>query len=392
MARLSGIQRLIEVGMIMSCGFSFFLLVALVTFDPSDPGWSQTGFESEIQNWMGSAGAYCADILLFGFGVSAYLVPFGLAVIGWYLFLHLRHPRDLDFLTISLRIIGLLLLVFGFTGLASINFDDVYNVSAGGAMGDIISNALIPYFSTVGSILLLLCFFCTGFTLTTGVSWLQIVDWVGEKTIWLAQSIMSLPAKLKGQRIEPPAHSLEDTTIELKEQPSLLPRKSSKKSAIKAAPTFSDISDETDLDNDLRAHIDDTGTKKTVAKTQRRVGKAHEDSVDLKVVTEPMPSFELLERADRKKNPVSPQELEQVSRLLESKLADFNIEASVVDVLPGPVITRFEMDLAPGVKVNKIVGLAKDLARAMSAISVRVVEVIPGKSVIGLELPNKDRE
>nr|WP_252732260.1 DNA translocase FtsK [Paraglaciecola arctica] len=105
-----------------------------------------------------------------------------------------------------------------------------------------------------------------------------------------------------------------------------------------------------------------------------------------------MPSFDLLERPDKVKNPITPEELEIVSRLLEAKLADFNIEARVVGVYPGPVITRFEMDLAPGVKVSKITTLSKDLARSMSAISVRVVEVIPGKSVIGLELPNKKRD
>nr|WP_277603525.1 DNA translocase FtsK [Bowmanella dokdonensis] len=105
-----------------------------------------------------------------------------------------------------------------------------------------------------------------------------------------------------------------------------------------------------------------------------------------------MPSVNLLDRPDKVKNPITQEELEEASRLVEAKLADFSIEARVVGVYPGPVITRFELDLAPGVKVAKISTLSKDLARAMSAISVRVVEVIPGKSVIGLELPNKHRE
>ena len=106
----------------------------------------------------------------------------------------------------------------------------------------------------------------------------------------------------------------------------------------------------------------------------------------------PLPSFDLLQRADKAEHPISEEELQATARLLESKLADFNIQAKVVDVLPGPVITRFELELAPGIKVSKITTLSKDLARAMSAISVRVVEVIPGKSVIGLELPNEHRE
>jgi len=105
-----------------------------------------------------------------------------------------------------------------------------------------------------------------------------------------------------------------------------------------------------------------------------------------------MPSIDLLDRPDKAKNPINQDELDQVSRLVEAKLLDFGVQAQVVSVYPGPVITRFELDLAPGVKVNKITSLSKDLARALSAISVRVVEVIPGKSVIGLELPNKHRE
>lgn len=391
MARLSGTQRLIEVGMIMSCGFSLFLLVALVTFDPSDPGWSQTGFESNIQNWMGGAGAYCADVLIFGFGVSAFLVPFGLAFIGWYLFMHLRRPKELDFLTISLRIIGILLLVFGFTGLASINFDDVYNVSAGGAMGDIIANAIVPHFSTVGSILLLLCFFCTGFTLTTGVSWLQIIDWVGEKAIWLGTSIANLKSSFTSMQAER-AQSNVDV---VEEQLPLTPRKANKTSKSKdkvekvEPKVVAPIADAEPFDEPVPAKAP---PKIITPQKPVTINKEEDITVQPSDVTEPMPSFDLLQRPDRKTNPISAEELEQVSRLLESKLADFNIEATVVDVLPGPVITRFEMDLAPGVKVSKIVGLAKDLARAMSAISVRVVEVIPGKSVIGLELPNKNRE
>lgn len=107
---------------------------------------------------------------------------------------------------------------------------------------------------------------------------------------------------------------------------------------------------------------------------------------------EGMPSIDLLDRADKTENPVSQEELDQVSRLVEAKLLDFGVQAKVVSVYPGPVITRFELDLAPGVKVSKISNLSKDLARSLSAISVRVVEVIPGKSVIGLELPNKHRE
>ena len=104
-----------------------------------------------------------------------------------------------------------------------------------------------------------------------------------------------------------------------------------------------------------------------------------------------LPGLELLDKPNKKHEPISQEELDHVARLVEEKLLEFNIKANVVDVHPGPVITRFELDLAPGIKVSKITGLSKDLARSLSAMSVRVVEVIPGKSVIGLELPNKYR-
>ena len=105
-----------------------------------------------------------------------------------------------------------------------------------------------------------------------------------------------------------------------------------------------------------------------------------------------LPDLSLLDKADKKQNPISQEELDAVSKLVEAKLLDFGIQAQVMDVFPGPVITRFELDLAPGVKVAKITALSKDLARSLSALSVRVVEVIPGKTYIGLEIPNKHRE
>ena len=105
-----------------------------------------------------------------------------------------------------------------------------------------------------------------------------------------------------------------------------------------------------------------------------------------------MPSLDLLDRTDKVENPIDQEQLDRVSRLVEAKLMEFGIKADVVGVFPGPVITRFELNLAPGVKASKITNLSKDLARSLSAKSVRVVEVIEGKSVIGIELPNKHRE
>lgn len=460
MPRLSGVQRLLEVGMILSCAFAFFLLIALATFHPSDPGWSQAGFESEVNNMMGAVGAYFADILLFTFGVTAYLTPFAFAFVGWYIFLHIRKLTELDYLTISLRLIGIILLIFGFTGIASINFNDFYSVSAGGAMGDIISAALMPHFNFVGSVLLLLCFFCTGFTLASGISWMKIIDSVGALVFWTGNKVISLPremsklslpalsknssdveetrndtgsqVKITSLRPEPPVEKKEpeftmpdEVLANVEDNPDQTTQKNSifsRRSKLKKAPRQTAESNESTQNDDAvirdelfqtddpifpsaSASDDDIGQLTEKQKNRNASESApnnpttpNKGPVPVNTTTvdavsiEPMPSFDLLERADKKQHPITQEELDQVSRLLEAKLLDFNIEARVVDVLPGPVITRFELDLAPGVKVSKITGLAKDLARAMSAISVRVVEVIPGKSVIGLELPNKHRE
>ncbi len=423
MARLSGVQRLMEVGMIASCAFSFFLLLSLVYFHPSDPGWSQAGLQADTQNIMGSVGAYFADILLFTFGITAYLVPFALAFIGWFIFLHIKSLTELDYLTIALRLVGVVFLVFGFTGIASINFDDFHSVSAGGAMGDIIGGALLPHFNFVGTVLLLLCFFLTGCTLATGISWFQFIDAVGESVLWGGKKVFELPQKLSTLSLPKPSKSKTDNDydeeadqdsdkIEItslraeptndiaeKQEPSFgIPEEVfyEPQSKVSDKPIVSNLSNEPNIESPAKRA---TAAKKpekvssTTQDTDAKQEQAGADSKDaLSTKMAPLPSFDLLQRADKRTNPISEEDLQAVARLLEAKLADFSIQAKVVDVLPGPVITRFELELAPGVKVSKITTLAKDLARAMSAISVRVVEVIPGKSVIGLELPNEHRE
>ncbi|AWL12009.1 DNA translocase FtsK [Saliniradius amylolyticus] len=422
MARLSGIQRIMEVGMIISSAFALFLLLSLASFDPADPSWSQAGFRDEIHNAAGPIGAWFADILLNTFGYVAYLFPFAAALLGWFLFQQTKHLMELDYLTISLRLIGTILVMVGATGLGSLNFDDIYTFSAGGFMGDAISGRLLPYFNLPGTILLLLCFFCTGFTLMTGISWLLIVDTMGEWAIRGTQALMQLPNKLSGFSISMPkrAHEEQEPQAEpnrmatepdvpfepdpvpetepdkpasnskvaglFKRKKAAEPKMEDDKPVMREEPVIADLPpmDEPSMPEEP-VMLDPMADKKQAAKHTRPEPKKP-------VVEGEMPSFDLLDRPDKNQNPITQEELDQVSRLVEEKLADFNVDATVVGVYPGPVITRFELDLAPGVKVSKISNLSKDLARALSAMSVRVVEVIPGKSVIGLELPNKNRE
>ena len=435
MARLSGIQRVLEVGMIISSAFALFLLLALASFHPADPSWSQSGFQSEVHNAAGAIGAWCADILFVTFGYIAYLFPFAIALLGWFLFQQAKGLLELDYLTIGLRLIGACLLLFGTAGLASINFDDIAYFSAGGFIGDVISMSLIPYLNLAGTILLLLCFFYTGFTLMTGVSWLTIVDKLGAGIIRAGTYIWQTPQQMSQlslpvwkpssrtislpvsdtEKVEPevantsiPAYETEIEITSIRPEPEIY--QSGRK--IDDLPSFEPEAKENPEEPSIQAmpSFNAEGPAPVVKSSPVADSQASGDKpAAVPAVTSPlvkskmiepqqvppegeMPPFALLDRPDKIENPISQDELDTVSRLVEARLADFNVEAQVVGVFPGPVITRFELDLAAGVKVSKISGLSKDLARALSAISVRVVEVIPGKSVIGLELPNKYRE
>jgi S-DNA-T family DNA segregation ATPase FtsK/SpoIIIE len=334
------------------------------------------------------------------------------------------------------------------------NFDDLFYFSAGGILGDAFSKTLLPYFSFVGSTLVFLLLTCSGFVLLTGFSWLKFIDEVGRYTIKLSLWLANLPSLIKTHfgtvdnndtlasadnsgELSPtqqtPSSTLDDSkSSDIQKTPEITTdscyvdaHKPDNKPLVKEkSEPFIDIAEL--MKEPVVGNIQDQVNEKEITAAFAEVDKPDvEDDDNINPFTtaqlpatnfndhskqnvtqehgqvnlEPsndnfvgMPSIELLDRPDKAKNPINQDELDQVSRLVEAKLLDFGIQAQVVSVYPGPVITRFELDLAPGVKVNKITSLSKDLARALSAISVRVVEVIPGKSVIGLELPNKHRE
>jgi len=451
--QLTGVQRLLEAGLLFFSAFALFMVLALLSFDPADPGWAQTGYQTPVRNLGGAVGAYLSDLLLNLFGLIAYSLPFVVAIVGWLLFQKFHQIMELDYLTLGLKLVGFFMFYLGVTSLASMNFDDVFYFSAGGILGDVLSKTLLPYFSFVGSTLLFLFFACSGFVLLTGFSWLKFIDSVGRFTIAAVMWLIALPALIKEHFgtneeivsennstdendsvnvIEKRTHRLfkKDTTIEdthtkgeaLTAPPSpvelrdafAINNNSDASSEEKTEP-FIDIDDllidpapmnvqehvsEKEITaafaNVEKLDVADDATSYSATNTVDQNLTNDNGQVNLVAVENEkfsgMPSIDLLDRPDKAKNPVNQDELDQVSRLVEAKLLDFGVQAQVVSVYPGPVITRFELDLAPGVKVNKITSLSKDLARALSAISVRVVEVIPGKSVIGLELPNKHRE
>lgn len=660
--RLNGSQRLKECGLILGLLIAILMMVALFSFNPADPSWSQTAWGGTVHNAGGYIGAWLADTLFFSFGVFAYPLPFIILGASWAFFRSRDEGEGIDFLLWGTRLLGLTIMLLTSCGLADINFDDIWYFSSGGVVGDVLTSVATPALNILGSTLVFMFLWGAGFTLLTGISWLSIVEHLGQAVLRLTQRLFnrarhSEPTTLSANHyqqaelsqmhiegIDDDALSLKAVDLQQDEEFDIVddaqtaeptvdfeqkkktrfnihfPRKSAKKAQIEPSahgepaldiseedlddPLFSapsattpsakaaqvksvqasepavsteqevkiqqtmssassDIennsatessnryqnpnatiaeldqravseNDFVEQDSDTTASVqaptqapsqtaqqeapsvpiaaeqsaakpesaidditleentpslgnldsvlDDEPNQQIEAEsvqthsqqgsvtsmqgsssannenlaattsnisqppTQNKTNNAQQESVqqsvisaeeaaqqpiqaeqdqpedqdaaafqnmvtaaqasalasqnpflvqqdvNLPVPTSPMPTLELLYHPEKRESHIDRDALEEIARLVESKLADYKIEARVVDIFPGPVITRFELDLAPGVKVSRISGLSMDLARALSAMAVRVVEVIPGKPYVGLELPNMSRE
>ncbi|EJU8965577.1 DNA translocase FtsK 4TM domain-containing protein [Vibrio parahaemolyticus] len=618
-SRLNGFQRLKECCFIVGVLSSVLLAVALFTFSPADPSWSQTAWGGEIDNAGGLFGAWLADTLFFTFGSLAYPIPFLLAAAAWVICRKRGEDEPIDFMLWGTRLLGLTVLIMTSCGLADINFDDIWYFSSGGVVGDVLSSLALPTLNVLGTTLVLLFLWGAGFTLFTGISWLNIVEWLGDRSLAVLAAIANKFRGSKQETLEPQLDEFVEDKVSTKhveddqqddetlphltayeveepkekaavhEYPIYMPQAKSETStvtptpepqtqrvaAVNATPTY--VEPEPQLkavstDNvdpmvertkqlnvtieELEAaaqQADDWASEEQTSQSyadtnavyQEQVQAKHEEVVEhdtpqressyeeyeqfaaqqeqqlhveptpheepvidtrtldditdhaepsehieptisdfdvvdeeeayvapqpqsrspepqpivqpqsvsqiqpeqtpepsvafepapqeveveevqdgdqdvaafqsmvssaqakvaatqnpflmkqeqnLPVPEEPLPTLELLYHPEKRENFIDREALEQVARLVESKLADYKIKADVVGIYPGPVITRFELDLAPGVKVSRISGLSMDLARALSAMAVRVVEVIPGKPYVGLELPNMSRQ
>ncbi|KPA54074.1 cell division protein FtsK [Photobacterium leiognathi subsp. mandapamensis] len=672
--RLSGTQRIIEGFLIISILAAIYLMVALVTFNPADPSWSQTAWDGVVQNKAGALGALVADTFFFSFGSLAYVFPALIVLLGTYLFRRRSKSLSHDYMVYGTRLLGLILLLLTSCGLADLNFDDIWYFSSGGVVGDVVSNISMPLLNVLGTTLVLMAIWAIGFTLFSGVSWTSIADTLGEKTLssltWflnkfrsdkhevmrpfateipdesempyiaqldefdagddpllssyaddftsvekkessspykivransaitrdpllepspivepavepvgsqpvtqpqaavqqsvvtqpqvtvqqpvvtqpvaqpqavvqqpvvsqpvaqpqaavqqpvvsqpvaqpqaavrqpvvsqpvaqpqaavqqpvvsqpvtqpqaaVQQPVVSQPVAQPQAAVQQPVVSQsvaqpqaavqqpvvsqpvaqpqsqvsaqqprglsieelereldkdEDFTVPVDEytqsaidaaEPTVSPQAyAPQQSAIAAAEAVQPAVVEPTPGSDIEIGVQDgmseleRGEAPLTAEEQEKADQeaflqnirdlqkeqAHlagldnpflmQTEVDLPAPTSPMPTLDLLQEARRTVEPASEEELQATAALIESKLVDYKIKAQVKGIYPGPVITRFELDLAPGVKVSRISGLSKDLARALSVMAVRVVEAIPGKPYIGLELPNKGRE
>lgn len=340
-------------------------LVSLATYNAMDPGWSFTGDNSGlIRNTGGTVGAWLADFFLYAFGYLAYLFPLVAIYIGW-----LIHNWQQDFKQFVLHVllprgVGVIVVVLAGAGLASMHFyGDSLPEQAGGAIGRLVSGSLTVSLGFVGTTLLLLALFLTSVSLITSVSWLSVMDFFGAYTLKLFSVIQGIldrwGDRREGRKVKIERHQ----TIKATQQELM-----QKKPPIISARTVPiEISERVEREK------------------QTRLFHTPEDSVEV-------PPFSLLDDAPHFDSGYSEEALSALSQLVIIKLRDFGIDVTVEAVIPGPVITRFELMPAPGLKVSKVANLTKDLARALLVPSVRVVEVIPGKSVIGLEIPNENRE
>ncbi len=338
------------------------LLMALATYSPDDPGFSFTGSAAPVHNRIGVVGAWLADVLFFLFGRPAFLFPLMLALAAWGLQRRIQSEASSRANTL-VRIAGFLLVLVASCALTTLHWQPgSLRQSAGGVVGTLFGNGLAAGLNFLGATLLLIAAWMAGLSLAFGVSWFTIMDRLGSLAWgavgWLrARSASSRDAAEGRERRQARKEAVET---------------SQKKSATRAPPRIE--------------------PPKPIVEKSARVERERQVPMFDPPKANELPPLKLLDDPPPREPLYSAEGLEALSRLVEMKLKDFDIEVEVVAVQPGPVVTRFELRPAPGVKASQITALAKDLARALSVLSVRVVEVIPGKSVMGLEIANEKRE
>ena len=339
-----------------------YLFLTLMTFHAGDPGWSHAGSVTRIENWGGRAGAWIADLLLYLFGRPAFFLPLALF---WYAWRFLREPsQSADAALVPLtRLAGLALAIIGgaILGHAQMAAGSL-PAGAGGALGRFLGELLIPNLGRGSSTMFAFALLIAGVTFATGMSWLQAMDKVGALTLAFVER-----SKVWRQQFLEWRHARQARAhreVVRKEETSKRKKREPVKIEQTAAPAVKSERAERELQMPLFQNIP----------------------------SGELPPLSLLDEPRETGKGYSEEALEALSRQVELKLKDFRIEARVVGVYPGPVITRFELEPAPGVRGSQISSLDKDIARGLSVVSVRVVDVIPGKSVVGLEIPNQHRE
>ncbi|KTC81788.1 DNA translocase FtsK [Legionella cincinnatiensis] len=378
-------KRLSEGSFILILTSALFVLLSLLTYKVSDPGLSHAAWKGlTVANSGGQVGAYVADALYFTFGYIAYLVPISFVYVAWLILHDFRVLKILDKRVLLLRSIGLIFMFAGGCGLLSLQVElsQLNSIRGpGGFIGQAVGSGWYQMLNVYGASLALLAIFLVGTTWFTGLSWINAIELIGFYTLFIANYITKTLQRawqfIKSQIDKNKAKKVTkiSSTPREKSAPKLFkPKVVKEKETVVAAPVL--------IANEVKPEI---------VKPAKEIKEIRAPKMS---TSGDLPSLSLLDKGQPGKpmGGYTHQELENLSREVEQHLLDFGIQAGVVAVHPGPVVTRFELQLAAGIKVSKLTALAKDLARSLSVISVRVVEVIPGKTVVGLELPNHSRE
>ncbi len=337
----------------------------------------------------GPIGALMAQAFMSFFGFTSYLLPIALVFIGYLILQAKQLWTESDYKNLSWRILGLFLAVVGLNSVLSLCWQtSLENADLGGYLGDFFSQHFVAVMGEAASLIILSVCFLVGVTLFTKLSWLQGLDWLGKNCLvflrvtarFLLTTQQKLSEKLTTYLIARKAKKAANAlALEIK---SPVVSRKNKTKAVSTAMVNKGSPEEARQTREGPVNI-------VLQKVQKNRQKSLFPSVER---SEGLPSLTLLDQTPPATNKVSASVLENTSREVEARLLDFGIDVQVVAVHPGPVVTRYEMQLAPGIKVSKISGLAKDLARSLSVTSVRIVDVIPGKTTVGLEVPNENRQ
>lgn len=415
---------------------AIFLAMALATYSAADPGWASIGHDVRVDNSAGRFGAWLASLMMDVFGQVSYLFP--LMVAGYALLLiRLRHdPLEMHWPLLLVRAGGFLLILLSACSLLALYSLFGLGAASGGVLGQAVSSAMVRFFNLPATTLILVAIFLFALTVTTGLSWFSLMDRVGgytlEGMLWLRGLFASGDGPDASPKKEPPRKEPEPPLLtsdnEVSDKPSWWRRLwpfggterpvqdhgSSDHGKQQTGSARRRPDDDEPVLLESFSSRDDAEPEPESVRPAKAAGVAskvkispfkRDDNTDsekektrkqaslFEDLESPIPPLTLLDPPDEhQEKGYSEESLEHMSRMLEEKLADFGVTVEVVEVNPGPVITRFEIKPAPGVKVSKISNLAKDLARSLAVLSVRVVEVIPGKSVVGIEIPNEKRQ
>jgi DNA segregation ATPase FtsK/SpoIIIE, S-DNA-T family len=396
-------RSLREVAVLVLLAGSLYFLISLLTFSNEDAGWTHSSTMQSVTNAGGFIGAWLADFCLSFFGITGYLLP--LVIIRHAYFAYIRKSENQRKTLLALHWVGSLLAIFSSAALFYLHVLRIgvdLPGNTGGIIGQEVGDALLSMCGNSGATLLLIAAFFAGITLTTQLSWLKaldligkysilLTDFVGKYTVFLTDALVkSINGFWQGynnRHRQMPVAGFGDAKMGMGFRTSSLSNISSASSLNPTNnPTPSISLPELPSTIFNPRTLNPNPVEKAIRQTHKQTQSARPSNGEV------LPKLDLLDNRDTRVKGYTQSDLEDMSRLVEDILADFNVTVEVVGFLPGPVITRFEIQPAAGVKVSRISTLSKDLARALSVTSVRIVEVIPGKSVIGLEIPNRERE